>query len=60
MDEFYTLFISFIPKDLEKQNADVMSFCSVMLIWDSIPIDFLFLQKKCFSSLLNDIYIIPK
>lgn len=56
MDEFHRLFMSFIPKDLGKQNADVSVFLLYNAHMGQFPNRLFFLQKKCFSSLLNDIY----
>lgn len=56
IDEFHRLFTSFIPKDLEKQNADVTVFLLYNAHMGQYPNRSFFLQKKCFSSLLNYIY----
>lgn len=56
MDEFHGLVTSFIPKDLEKQNADVTVFLLYNAHMRQYSNGLFFLQKKCFSSLLNYIY----
>lgn len=56
MDEFHRLFMSLIPKDLEKQNADITVFLLYNVHMGQYPNRLFFLQNKCFSSLLNDMY----
>lgn len=56
MDEFHGLVTSFIPKDPEKQNADVTVFLLYNAHMGQYSNGLFFLQKKCFSSLLNYIY----
>lgn len=46
----------FFPKDLEKQNAVVSVFLLYNAHMRQYPNGLFFLQKKWFSSLLNDIY----
>lgn len=48
--------MDFIPKDLEKQNADVIVFLLCNAHMGQYPNRLFFLQKKCFSSLLLHIY----
>lgn len=54
MDEFHRLFMCFIPKDLEKESADVAVFLLYYAHMGQYPNRLYFLQNKCFSSLLND------